>query len=312
MATSPQVVNERFSYNEAGQLIGEYGATGRDYIWLGNLPVAAVDGGASVTLNYVHADVLGTPRVVSDAAGNIIWQWNFQGNPFGEQEPTGSYQYNPRFPGQYHDAETDLQYNVNRDYEAATGRYIESDAIGLRGGLGTYSYVAGRPLVRFDSLGYQVESADASEDERDEWNGPFLPPLEQNPYRSPAEVEYQQEQFGGDCMAPGTNRLLLYRSVLQDELDDINAKGEFDNPYGTENKYFSTSAEGAAQYARMSKNAFGWGPYTTVETSVDPATLDSMNMIGVDSGIPTVVIPTSMLPGLTPPVIWSYSAIPRK
>jgi RHS repeat-associated protein len=37
--------------------------------------------------------------------------------------------YNPRFPGQYFDAETGLNYNYFRDYDPATGRYIESDPI---------------------------------------------------------------------------------------------------------------------------------------------------------------------------------------
>jgi len=44
-------------------------------------------------------------------------------------------------------------YNYFRDYDPATGRYIESDPIGLRGGLNTYAYVRADPLRFIDSLG---------------------------------------------------------------------------------------------------------------------------------------------------------------
>jgi RHS repeat-associated protein len=37
-------------------------------------------------------------------------------------------------PGQYFDKETNLHYNYNREYDPSTGRYVESDLIGLRGG----------------------------------------------------------------------------------------------------------------------------------------------------------------------------------
>ena len=56
-------------------------------------------------------------------------------------------------PGQYYDSETGLHYNYFRTYDPSTGRYIESDPIGLKGGLNTYGYIGGNPLNYVDPLG---------------------------------------------------------------------------------------------------------------------------------------------------------------
>ena len=57
------------------------------------------------------------------------------------------------FPGQYHDAETGLNYNYFRTYNPATGRYTQSDPIGLRGGLNFYRYANASPLELGDMFG---------------------------------------------------------------------------------------------------------------------------------------------------------------
>jgi RHS repeat-associated protein len=155
--TTPTATTQRYFYDEQSHLIGEYtvGGSNRDTIWLGDMPVATVDTtGSTSVLNFVIGDGLGTPRAVVNSTGTTIWSWAYLGNPFGEQQPTSNgYVLNLRFPGQYYDAESGLAYNVNRDYEAATGRYIQSDPIGLDGGLSKYAYVANDPLDQFDSSG---------------------------------------------------------------------------------------------------------------------------------------------------------------
>jgi uncharacterized protein RhaS with RHS repeats len=46
-----------------------------------------------------------------------------------------------------------MLYNWNRDYNPALGRYVQSDPVGLGGGINTYMYVLGSPLDAVDIAG---------------------------------------------------------------------------------------------------------------------------------------------------------------
>ena len=89
---------------------------------------------AAATMYYTQPDQLNTPRTVTDTAGNVVWAWD-NTEPFGANMPNenpsnlGQFSFNLRFPGQYYETETNLAYNVNRTYDAALGRYIETPAI---------------------------------------------------------------------------------------------------------------------------------------------------------------------------------------
>lgn len=143
----------RFVYGKGSQLLSELGGTtARDYIAVGGVPLAVADGGS---LGFITADGLGSPRAVTSPAGAVLWAWPYASNPFGESQPVSvtGYVLNLRFPGQYQDSEAGLKYNVNRSFDAATGRYLGSDPTGLAAGPSTYGYVESNPLVHIDPLG---------------------------------------------------------------------------------------------------------------------------------------------------------------
>lgn len=107
---------------------------------------------ANASTYYFHNDQLSTPKVVTDSAQEIVWQ--AAASPFGETElAIAKIEQNLRFPGQYFDSETQLHYNYFRDYDPSVGRYLQSDPIGLRGGLNTYAYVGANPYTYSDPTG---------------------------------------------------------------------------------------------------------------------------------------------------------------
>lgn len=76
-----------------------------------------------------------------------------------------------RFQGPYLDEETGLHYNRHRYYEPASGRFVSSDPIGLRGGLNLHQYapspslwtdplgLAGSPAVGVDARGRWIDAS---------------------------------------------------------------------------------------------------------------------------------------------------------
>lgn len=137
-------------------------------------PVAADDPGedysASLSsptsnISFIHVDHLNTPRLVADAAGTTVWRWD-QMEPFGvnvaDEDPDGNsvaFEFPYRYAGQYADKETNLHYNFFRDYEPATGRFVQADPIGLRGGMNLYANLRGDPLTHIDPTGEDGKKA---------------------------------------------------------------------------------------------------------------------------------------------------------
>ena len=148
---------------------------------------------------YYHNDHLGTPRMVTDQAGQVVWDVDY--SPFGEVShyytntlPSGIDQ--PfRFPGQYQDTMTGLYYNWNRYYMPETGRYNRVDPLRIspniisylpfliNSSLNLYSYVSSNPLnyIDFSGLGRK--------------------PILQCDYQKKEKFEYTITSDSGDVMS---------------------------------------------------------------------------------------------------------------
>jgi RHS repeat-associated protein len=154
-----------YVYDLDHRIIGEYGPGGNadvraEYIWTlpevgasgptggddglgGYMPLAVVTGsGSAAAVRWVHGDHMGTPLLITDAAGNPV-------TPVGTAL-TG-------FPGQFANAVllpgAQHYYNRYRDYDPTTGRYIQADPIGLEGDANPYAYALGNPLRYTDPSG---------------------------------------------------------------------------------------------------------------------------------------------------------------
>jgi len=136
------------------------------FVYLAGRPVAQLTQDASTeTWHYLTTDHLGTPLLVSDENGDIVWSGGFE--PFGHdfaEASSGSALANDlflRFPGQW---ETELwadaslgtgglYYNVHRWYQPGVGRYTRPDPTPVPLYVNRYAYVESDPINWTDSLG---------------------------------------------------------------------------------------------------------------------------------------------------------------
>lgn len=87
------------------------------------VPVAAF---SQSTVYYVHTDALGTPSVITDAAGTPV-EYALH-DPFGESLLAGPADA-PGFSGHVADRETGLSYMQQRYYDPALGRFLSVDPV---------------------------------------------------------------------------------------------------------------------------------------------------------------------------------------
>jgi RHS repeat-associated protein len=159
-----------YVYDEGGKLLGEYDANGTplyETIYL-NIPIGVVKqtgtatgGNIAIGLYNVSTDQVGAPRLITRQSDELpVWRWD-SAEAFGvtapDQNPSGLgvFSFNQRLPGQVFDAESGLFQNWNREYNPRIGRYMQSDPIGLAGGVNTFAYVGNAPLMFIDPMGLE-------------------------------------------------------------------------------------------------------------------------------------------------------------
>jgi RHS repeat-associated protein len=114
--------------------------------------------GQGNSIYFYHNSHIGTPEVMTDQEQNIVWQARY--TAFGKATLlTEIIESNLRFSGQYYDSESKLHYNHFRYYDSEIGRYIQSDPIGLNGGINTYVYAYQNPIKYTDPKGLLVPFA---------------------------------------------------------------------------------------------------------------------------------------------------------
>ena len=182
-----------FLYDMARQPLAEITDTGRvrrQYVFLGAMPLALLDGDrplatesigwkdllqdlvlvwrswwrASHQVTWLHTNHLGAPEAATDADGQVVWRAQYQ--PDGQADvqhlAEGLSPIQLRLPGQFHDAETGLHYHRQRYYDPVQAQFLTPDPLGLPDGPNPYAYVAHNPWRFVDPDGLLLFAFDGT------------------------------------------------------------------------------------------------------------------------------------------------------
>ena len=112
-------------------------------------PIAQVDDSTGA-VEYLHADLLGTPRLLTDATGAAVGSVSF--DAFGNRATYTGAQSAFGFTGNWTDPDTGLLYLRARDYDPATGQFLSVDPA-VDATRQPYAYAGNNPISRTDPTG---------------------------------------------------------------------------------------------------------------------------------------------------------------
>ncbi|MDR8728014.1 RHS repeat-associated core domain-containing protein [Burkholderia pseudomultivorans] len=114
---------------------------------------------------FVLCNQVGMPEWIEDGSGDVVWLAK-EIDPYGTivVAEGNSVEYDVRWPGHWLQRETGLHVNRFRSYSPMLGRYLQSDPLGLAGGINLYAYTA-NPVAVVDVLGLKAhdEGEEATE-----------------------------------------------------------------------------------------------------------------------------------------------------
>jgi RHS repeat-associated protein len=128
------------------------GVGGRPWLAAGEDPDDADQEWFDARFHAIVTDLVGTPTELLDPDGDLAWHTRTA--LWGASPPPadGDIDCPLRFPGQYHDPETALNYNYHRHYDPTTARYTSNDPLGLAPAPNPHTYIH-NPLSWLDPLG---------------------------------------------------------------------------------------------------------------------------------------------------------------
>lgn len=148
-------VTERYLWQDKTTLLATYDGNGnlkqRFNYALGHAPTSYTENG---TTYYLLTDQLGSPRVITDSAGQVVKaiEYDAYGNVTADSNPSITLPFG--FAGGLKDDDTGLIRFGYRDYDPQTGRWTARDPIGFAGGdTNLYGYVVQNPINRTDIIG---------------------------------------------------------------------------------------------------------------------------------------------------------------
>ncbi|MBC2769214.1 phospholipase effector Tle1 domain-containing protein [Pusillimonas minor] len=142
----------------------------RRYIYAHHVPIGFIDytpAAPDGTLFYVHADLTGAPRWITNSRQDIVWEADYE--PWGRAvivnrpaTTTPTLTFNLRAPGQYFDDMTGWHDNLLRTYDPDFGHYLEPDPLGPVPGNAALGYAGGQPRRHVDPLGLLLFAFDGT------------------------------------------------------------------------------------------------------------------------------------------------------